>query len=1062
MHKGCRISHMYCFLGRVLSGLYLLVLALGSMPYMQATAQQTISFSQTALQLKEQLRTKSSGFQGKPAAPHYDLIALRVEFRPDTSRFTTGDGTFSGQLFDESLEPNVDPLPHDASYFEAHLAFLENYVARVSGGRTEITTHLLPEVIQVSRQMGAYSPTGPDASDETQQAKLAGLVEEAWQIADQSLNFDVSGFDPDRTAFLLFHAGVGRDIELVGTTLEKTPEDLPSIFFDQEALDRLVGSSIKFKELAVSNTLILPRTETRQGTNFIEDKPFLLELSTNGLLAASFFNYLGVPDLFNTQTGEPAIGPFGLMDPLGIFAYNGLFSPEPTAWTKSFLGWTTPRELQGTGPKSVSLRAAGTGDSSDVALVPVSSAEYFLIENRDRDPEGDGLVLQVWKDGELLEQRVQNGDDEFNRFNVDGFIGGVVVAVDHYDWALPGGIDSDENVRNGGILIWHVVERRFEDGSVNADAERRALDLEEADSAQDIGFASNSPFGPDASVGTPFDYYYEGNPVLAITATGQEVRLYENRFGPTTHPDSRSNEGGESFITIESFSEAGAEMSFTYRLEGRSGISPHLPFEGASDLAHTTLRGSYLKSWGGSGVEGLVFRENRGDLFIVRQNTTIRQSYDLVVSPLVMDNGDVFFLRRQGDEHALSMLGADGTISHRVFAMPPGSELDDDRSLLMRDAATGIFYAFLAGGEQGTLLRFEDLESEPVIVSLDPVEEPLSVALDTQGHLIVVGRNQAAIIGANETWSVGLGEGDKIGQIVFGADKGGTFGVVPVINRAQLLLLRSGGSVQHVDLNAYPNQNDAQGSTSPYPILADLDQDGLFDVVTSQGRALLAFSQNGALFNDMPIELSAPAVAQPLIAERNDSGDPVILVGSGDGYIYGFDLQERGRQLSGFPLAVGFEVVATPLLQGNTLLAVANNGPVSAWTIESLREASWSQHFGNANNTSFVDLTGDDPPPVSAQGKLLVEAETYNWPNPIRGGLTYLRCMTTRDAQVKVTIINEAGSLIDELAFDLRGGSPGEHAWQTDAASGLYFARVTATTVDGQQESKLIKMAIIR
>ena len=114
------------------------------------------------------------------------------------------------------------------------------------------------------------------------------------------MDVDLGGLDPERTAFVIFHAGVGRDIELVGTTLDKTPQDLPSLFFDKEALGRLVGRPITFKGMPVNHTIVLPRTETRQGFDFIADEPFLIELSINGLMAASFFNYLGVPDLFDT------------------------------------------------------------------------------------------------------------------------------------------------------------------------------------------------------------------------------------------------------------------------------------------------------------------------------------------------------------------------------------------------------------------------------------------------------------------------------------------------------------------------------------------------------------------------------------------------------------------------------------------------------------------------------------------------------------------------------------------------------------------------------------------
>jgi hypothetical protein len=34
--------------------------------------------------------------------------------------------------------------------------------------------------------------------------------------------------------------------------------------------------------------------------------------------------------------------------------------------------------------------------------------------------------------------------------------------------------------------------------------------------------------------------------------------------------------------------------------------------------------------------------------------------------------------------------------------------------------------------------------------------------------------------------------------------------------------------------------------------------------------------------------------------------------------------------------------------------------------------------------------------------------------------------------------------------------------WQTEAASGLYYARIEAISTDGAKESVLVKMAVIR
>ncbi|MFK7849295.1 MAG: hypothetical protein AB8G77_28665, partial [Rhodothermales bacterium] len=499
----------------------------------------------------------AAGIIQKPAAPVYDIVALRVSFQPDTSRFTTGDGTFSGALFD-SLQSNVDPLPHNAEYFDAHLQFLANYVARVSDGKTQLNTHLVPEEIQVSQQMSAYSPTGFEASSDDELTKLAGLVEEAWMLANEQSSFDMSGFDPATTAFVLFHAGVGRDIELVGTSLEKTPQDLPTIFFNDLSLERLLpGTEISFNGFPVGHTILMPRTESRVGFDFIQDIPFLIEFSINGLLAASFFNFLEVPDLFNTATGESAIGPFGLMDPLGLFAYNGLFPPEPNAWTKLYLGWADLIDVDVATDQNVPLTAMGAPAQNEVARIPISASEYFLVENRDRDFENDGLTLTIYKDGQTFTQQIENGDEEFNSINIEGFEGGVVVDADDFDWALPGGIDADDNQLTGGILIWHIDERILAEGiaenSVNIDVLRRGVDLEEGDGAQDIGFPFDNIFGPQAFLGSPFDFFYENNPIVVINAAGEEVRLYNNRFGPATFPNSNSNADGLSFIVLEDF-----------------------------------------------------------------------------------------------------------------------------------------------------------------------------------------------------------------------------------------------------------------------------------------------------------------------------------------------------------------------------------------------------------------------------------------------------------------------------------------------------------------------------
>ncbi len=1024
------------------------------LPWSHSAAAQTAAFARDFLSMRSVVRSSALNDDlRRPAVGSYDVIALRVEFQPDTTRFTTGDGTFGGSLFG-GLESSIDPLPHDDGYFEAHLDFLSHYVERVSDGIAKVRTHLVPEIVRLPLQMGDYSPTGPDADDDAELSKLASMVRDAWSAGTQQSSFDMSGFDPERTALVLLHAGVGRDIELIGTTLDKTPLDLPSLFFDERALTRLIGSDRpSFNGFPVTHSLIIPRTETRRAMDFIADEPFLLELSINGMLAASFFNFLGVPDLFDTETGESAIGPFGLMDPQGIFAYRGLFPPEPMAWTKLFLGWTEPVLMGDGGSESVSLRAASLPESSESAQVAISGAEYFLVENRHRDPENDGLTLRVWKDGAVVEQHVENGDPNFNNAVVDGFIGGVVVGVDKYDWALPGGLDEDDNELNGGILIWHVDERRLRSGfatnAVNVGTETRAIDLEEADGAQDIGFPSGGIFGPQAELGSPFDFFYEGNPVSVLLAGGREERLYENRFGPRTYPGSESNAGGPSFIVLENFSAPEAVMSFDYRLEAQHGIEP-IPFAAGTRLDAAFGEGSFVS---GAPTSPALFYSADADSF-----TTLTEGASSLTQPAT--GSEIAALVRDNGRYAINLSGAASLVHlpDEVLDMAPVSPI-------VRTAGNGLpTYHLLLRGGGATMLVSVSMSEVSMTGAPAPGEAVSLVAVPSGlGSEILGGGRQGVSFGESD-WSYVIPADVAVGQAVFGRDCCGMMGAVPITSTGEILLLQSDGLVATIDVQGEAERLGAAASDTmtSYPVLADLDNDGRLDVLVPYGSMLLAFTQSGAVVAQFPIRVPGRVSAQPLIA--NIGGSLAVLVASSNGYLYAYDATRRQRTIEGFPLEIGNAGLATPaFLDGETLAAVSEDGEIKRWRLDGISGIRWPRMYGDVDNSSFVSPAGDPHEP-NPSDPLIDASETYNWPNPIRGGATHLRVATSRAAKVTIRIVDAAGQLVEDIVMgEVRAGVPTEVVWLPgEAQSGLYFARFTAESADGDEDTKLVKMAIIR
>ena len=101
--------------------------------------------------------------------------------------------------------------------------------------------------------------------------------------------------------------------------------------------------------------------------------------------------------------------------------------------------------------------------------------------------------------------------------------------------------------------------------------------------------------------------------------------------------------------------------------------------------------------------------------------------------------------------------------------------------------------------------------------------------------------------------------------------------------------------------------------------------------------------------------------------------------------------------------------------------------------------------------------------PVENSDRILVGGEVYNWPNPVRDGKTFFRLTTSEDAEISITIIDAAGSLIDSIEPGMvRARTAVDVEWSANVESGLYYARVEARDSSGQKETELIKMAVIR
>src|SRR3989339_1586921 len=347
------------------------------------------------------------------------ILGIMVDFQEDKDGATFGDGKFGSIYGSEYGNTIIDPLPHNKAYFEAHLEFVKNYFSKVSGDKTTIEYSVLPGIISVSQAMRNYSPE-PNSDDFI---SVANFSKEAWGIADANYpDIDFSSYD----VFIIFHAGVGRDVSLPGSLGNE--RDLPSVYLGDETLRNILNndlSGLPVNRNGKYNSMIIPETESREVESL--GGTVLFQLSINGLLVASVASHLGLPDLFDTETGLSAIGRFGLMDGQSIFAYNGIFPPEPSAWEKIYLGWENPVTVT-PGNFDLTLTAQAISSLTDTTIikVPINSSEYFLIENRIRDASLDGAKVTYILNGQASTKIFPKDTAGFQSFAVDS-IDGVVL-----------------------------------------------------------------------------------------------------------------------------------------------------------------------------------------------------------------------------------------------------------------------------------------------------------------------------------------------------------------------------------------------------------------------------------------------------------------------------------------------------------------------------------------------------------------------------------------------------------------------------------------------------------
>jgi len=204
-------------------------------------------------------------------------------------------------------------------------------------------------------------------------------------------------------------------------------------------------------------------------------------------------------------------------------------------------------------------------------------------------------------------------------------------------------------------------------------------------------------------------------------------------------------------------------------------------------------------------------------------------------------------------------------------------------------------------------------------------------------------------------------------------------------------------------------------------------------------------------------------IGTPLTADFEGDNKSEIISVTKDGRIFAID-GGTGKVVPGFPISCGGSVSVTSVLynaNGKTNLAVLNNQNVlSAWSISSIEgKLYWSEKKGNPQNTSFIDAAEKG----NAINQFFPTNRAYNYPNPVYGGETNIRYYVSEDSKINIKIFDLAGDFVAELNDNAQGGMDNETVWNvSDIQSGVYIARIEATSTNGKKENAIIKIAVAK
>jgi len=1039
---------------------------------------------------RDVLRTSSRKFPEAAARPSQDVLrvcGIRVEFEsvPDAAKISGAAGRFD--LTDKRSTVFIDPAPHNRKYFSKHMEALANYYRTMSYGRLVVQSEIYPLATDGAYMLPGiekYNPEGRVGSWSWENLEV--FVKDAIKAADQDPDLKFSDFD----AFVIFHAGSDWQNDLRGDS----PYDIPS-FFISLADSIAVDDSTYF----VVDGSVVPETSSQDG--------YLNGL--NGVLAHEVGHQIGLPDLYDTQSGMSVVGYWDLMDfgsGVGVvvadprteepYYVTGILPGSLSAWSKSYLGWVEP-DTVGDGGDYV-LRATELQDDApnrEALFVRMNSYEYFLIENRECDLDGDstGILLA---DPSLDSTGVIMGPvNEARQFNYE------------YDWPLPG----------SGLLIWHIDDVMVRFGNpydiVNAFPGRRGVTLAEADGIPDLGNYNSFYF-----LGSPYDPFFRGN---------------NDRFADDTYPNTRSETGCHSHIVVDNIGEPGLSMDLRI---SNSWMKRGFPEALGDSLRFgvPSLLVANLDQDEADEIEAALTRAAWKDSIRVDGGDSIRVEY------VEYSNAEIYAFDFDSEGGPVALPGWPRRLHGAHARELVGADLDGDHTLETIAAdETGRLYAFKTDGSAyfedsdslGAFARFEDLRGVPVAADLGYGEaDQLVLATGTRLYGLSGASQETCDTVFTWAWPESSGavsqpvvadcvpdhEGPEIvwysgGMVAILDRDGAMFDAFSVgssgaagqaylaavdldrapdlgqgVSNYDVVVVKSDGWVAVVNLEGDPlpgwNKRVCDEVAGP-PAFADINGDGYLEVILTDGNnKTRVFTWNGSRVGGWPeawFGCGLPAwdadfhvadttitVPSAVVADLGCGGRLGVFQGSLFECIVGWE--PDGRRLDGFPLTMGggCSAVAVGDIDGDQkldLITGGGDGSLYAYSAAAgggdCLGAPWRTAYFDRTRNCVYPLDLMPSPPVLGTDVLVADS-FHAFPNPVTGDAVDFAFVTETGGHATLEIFDITGQRVRRADFDAVARVE-KSIDLKDLGNGLYVCRLKVEG-EGKSASDFFKLAIKR